>query len=49
MDENLNMDITEINMLNQDGVRNLEASLRACTELDQQAGRLKQLVDSFRI
>ena len=47
--ENLNMDITEINMLNQDGVRNLEASLRACTELDQQAGRLKQLVDSFRI
>ncbi len=47
--ENLNMDITEINVLNQDGVRNLEASLRACTELDQQAGRLKQLVDSFRI
>jgi methyl-accepting chemotaxis protein len=43
------MDITEINMLNQDGVRNLEASLRACAELDQQAGRLKQLVDSFRI
>ena len=38
---NLNMDITEINVLNQDGVRNLEASLRACTELDQQAGRLK--------
>ncbi|HSC82117.1 MAG TPA: methyl-accepting chemotaxis protein [Pseudomonas sp.] len=46
--ENLNMDITEINVLNQDGVRNLEASLQACTELAQQAARLKQLVDSFR-
>ena len=43
------MDITEINTLNQDGVRNLQASLSACTELDQQVGRLKQLVDSFRI
>lgn len=38
-----------INTLNQDGVRNLQASLSACTELDQQVGRLKQLVDSFRI
>ncbi len=47
--ESLNMDITEINTLNQDGVRNLQASLSACTELDQQVGRLKQLVDSFRI
>ncbi|WP_375709467.1 methyl-accepting chemotaxis protein [Pseudomonas sp. NCCP-436] len=47
--ESLNMDITEINVLNQDGVRNLEASLSACTELDQQVLRLRQLVDSFRI
>ena len=47
--ESLNMDITEINTLNQDGVRNLQSSLNACTELDQQVGRLKQLVDSFRI
>jgi len=47
--ESLNMDITEINTLNQDGVRNLQASLSACTELEQQVGRLKQLVDSFRI
>jgi len=47
--QRLNMDITEINTLNQDGVRNLQASLSACTELDQQVGRLKQLVDSFRI
>ena len=29
--ESLNMDITEINTLNQDGVRNLQASLSACT------------------
>ena len=49
MIESLNMDITEINTRNQDGVRNLQASLSACTELDQQVGRLKQLVDSFRI
>ncbi|MFV9684916.1 methyl-accepting chemotaxis protein [Pseudomonas sp. NY15367] len=47
--ESLNMDITEINTLNQDGVRNLQSSLSACTELDQQVSRLKQLVDSFRI
>lgn len=47
--QRLNMDITEINTLNQDGVRNLQASLSACTEQDQQVGRLKQLVDSFRI
>mgnify|MGYP005836159987 CR=1 FL=1 len=47
--ESLNMDITEINVLNQDGVHNLQASLKACTELDQQVSRLKQLVDTFRI
>lgn len=47
--QRLNMDITEINTLNQDGVRNLQASLSACTEQDQQVGRLKQLVGSFRI
>ncbi|MDT4827384.1 Methyl-accepting chemotaxis protein PctA [compost metagenome] len=47
--ESLNMDVTEINVLNQEGVENLQATLRACGELEQQAGRLKQLVDSFRI
>lgn len=47
--ESLNMDITEINTLNQDGVENLQATLRACGELEQQASRLKLLVDSFRI
>ena len=47
--QRLNMDITEINTLNQDGVRNLQTSLSACTEQDQQVGRLKQLVGSFRI
>lgn len=47
--ESLNMDIVEINTLNQDGVQNLEQTLRACAELEQQAGRLKLLVDSFRI
>lgn len=47
--ESLNMDISEINMLNQEGVENLQATLRACGDLEQQATRLKQLVDSFRI
>ncbi|WP_442114287.1 methyl-accepting chemotaxis protein [Pseudomonas sp. NUPR-001] len=47
--EALNMDITEINLLNQEGVENLNATLRACADLEQQAARLKHLVDSFRI
>lgn len=45
----LNMDIVEINTLNQEGVENLQATLRACSALDTQAQRLKHLVDSFRI
>ncbi|WP_103102885.1 methyl-accepting chemotaxis protein [Pseudomonas sp. LFM046] len=47
--DSLNMDITEINTLNQEGVENLQATLRACADLDQQAVRLQQLVGSFRI
>ncbi|MGU1589203.1 methyl-accepting chemotaxis protein PctA [Pseudomonas aeruginosa] len=47
--DSLNMDITEINTLNQEGVENLQATLRACGELDTQAGRLSHLVDSFKI
>ena len=47
--ESINMDITEINTLNQEGVENLHSTLRACTDLKQQAARLKQLVGSFRI
>ncbi|MCY0340138.1 methyl-accepting chemotaxis protein PctA, partial [Pseudomonas aeruginosa] len=41
--DSLNMDITEINTLNQEGVENLQATLRACGELETQAGRLRQL------
>ncbi|SDS44458.1 methyl-accepting chemotaxis sensory transducer with Cache sensor [Pseudomonas sp. Z003-0.4C(8344-21)] len=47
--ESINVDITEINTLNQEGVENLHATLRACSDLEQQAARLKQLVGSFRI
>jgi methyl-accepting chemotaxis protein len=47
--ESLNVDINEINTLNQEGVENLQATLRACADLEQQAARLKQLVGSFRI
>ena len=47
--ESLNMDINEINTLNQQGLINLHTTQDACRELDIQASRLKQLVDSFRI
>ena len=47
--ESINMDISEINTLNQEGVENLQSTLRACSDLEQQAARLKQLVGSFRI
>ncbi|MCT0316601.1 methyl-accepting chemotaxis protein PctA, partial [Pseudomonas aeruginosa] len=39
--DSLNMDITEINTLNQEGVENLQATLRACGELETQASRLR--------
>ena len=47
--EALNVDIIQINTLNRQGVENLQATLRACSELEQQAGRLNQLVGNFRI
>ncbi|MBS4078794.1 methyl-accepting chemotaxis protein [Pseudomonas sp. MBT-4] len=47
--ESINVDINEINTLNQEGVENLQATLRVCSDLEQQAARLKQLVGSFRI
>ncbi|AJO76101.1 chemotaxis protein [Pseudomonas sp. MRSN 12121] len=47
--ESINVDINQINTLNQEGVENLQATLRACADLEQQAARLKQLVGSFRI
>lgn len=46
--DSLKMDITEIKSLNQEGKENLQATLLACDDLDQQANRLKYLVDSFR-
>ncbi|WP_412177755.1 hypothetical protein, partial [Pseudomonas amygdali] len=36
-------------LLNQQGVANLNETLKDCAALSQQAGRLKQLVDSFKI
>ena len=47
--EAINVDITEINTLNQEGVENLQATLRACSDLERQSVRLTQLVGSFRI
>ncbi len=45
--DSLNMDITEINTLNQEGVENLQATLRACGELETQAGRLRADLQLF--
>ena len=47
--EALNMDIHQINVLNQQGMTNLNETLKDCDALSHQASRLKQLVDSFRI
>lgn len=47
--EALNVDIVEINTLNQQGVLNLQATLHACGDLENQAERLKLLVGNFRI
>ena len=47
--ETLNVDITQINMLNQQGVANLNETLKDCAALSEQASRLKHLVDSFKI
>lgn len=47
--ESINVDITEINGLNQEGVDNLKSTLEACRLLEQQTGRLQHLVGSFRI
>ena len=47
--ESLNLDITQNNVLNQQGVANLNDTLKHCDDLARQAGRLKQLVDSFKI
>ncbi|MBT2341006.1 MULTISPECIES: methyl-accepting chemotaxis protein [Pseudomonas] len=47
--ETLNMDVSHINLLNQQSVANLNETLRDCDALSQQANRLKQLVDSFKI
>jgi methyl-accepting chemotaxis protein len=47
--ESINVDITEINTLNQEGVDNLKSTLDACTHLEHQAARLQHLVGTFRI
>ena len=43
------MDVSHINLLNQQSVANLNETLKDCDALSQQANRLKQLVDSFKI
>lgn len=47
--ETLNADVNEINLLNQQSMTNLEATLQACNALDAEATQLQKLVMSFRI
>ncbi|HLT05569.1 MAG TPA: methyl-accepting chemotaxis protein [Pseudomonas sp.] len=47
--EVLNQDMVQIDELNRHGVDNLQATFEACATLDQQAARLKRLVETFRI
>ena len=47
--ETLNMDISEINLLNQQSADNLQATLAACTALEAEADQLQRLVGGFRI
>ncbi|WP_404943134.1 methyl-accepting chemotaxis protein [Pseudomonas fluorescens] len=47
--KSLDIDLIEISSLNQEGVKNLQATLSACKELEREASNLKQEVDSFRI
>ncbi|QEI06710.1 methyl-accepting chemotaxis protein [Pigmentiphaga aceris] len=47
--DTLNVEINQINLLNQQGVANLNDTLKDCAALSEQAARLKHLVDSFKI
>lgn len=47
--ETINSDINEISLLSQQSTNNLEATLKACTLLGQEASNLKRLVGGFRI
>jgi methyl-accepting chemotaxis protein len=49
MVEAINVDITEINALNLDGMQNLESTLKACSDLETQTATLNRLVSGFRI
>ena len=46
--EAINVDISEINALNLDGMRNLESTLQACSDLEAQTATLNRLVSGFR-
>ncbi|WP_371264045.1 methyl-accepting chemotaxis protein [Pseudomonas sp. ABFPK] len=47
--EALNVDISHISDLNQEAIKNLQATLDACSALDHQTHRLMKLVDGFKI
>ena len=47
--DNLDRDISHINELNQAMVGNLQSTLQACTELENQSQRLQKMVGTFKI
>ena len=47
--DSLDQDISHINGLNQEMVSNLQSTLTACTELENQSYRLQRMVNTFKI
>jgi len=47
--EQLNRDVHEISRLNEQSSDNLVATLQACAQLDVEVGRLRAVVDTFRL
>ncbi|RAU47963.1 methyl-accepting chemotaxis protein [Pseudomonas sp. RIT412] len=45
----INAEISQTSILNQQGLHNLQTTLQACTDLEHQAVKLKQLVANFQI
>lgn len=47
--DQLTRDVHEISQLNRQTTDNLSSTLRACAELDSEAGRLRNVVDTFKL
>ena len=47
--DQLTRDVHEISQLNRQTTDNLGSTLRACADLDSEAGRLRNVVDTFKL